>query len=78
MLGLGFLELVLIFFLLLILFGPKELPGLARLLLHMIYELKTIFNRLEREWKLNSTKQNSSSHSQIDTTKNEKQKKSLS
>ena len=61
MLDLGFSEIVLIFFLFLILFGPKELPGLARFIVRILHELKTIFRQLEKEWKLNATKQNTSS-----------------
>jgi len=69
MLGFGFWELILIFFLLFILFGPKELPDLARTLLRMVNELKTTFQRWEQEWKLDSKKTNTSSPP--DSSKNE-------
>ena len=50
--GLGFPELVIIFLLALLLFGPKELPKLARFLVKLINEMKQIFNRLKSEWNL--------------------------
>ncbi|MDE0518973.1 MAG: twin-arginine translocase TatA/TatE family subunit [Oligoflexia bacterium] len=52
MLGLGFTEFVFLFFLALLLFGPKELPKLARLIARCIYEMKNLFQRLEKEWHL--------------------------
>ena len=52
MLGLGFTELLFLFFLALLLFGPKELPNLARLMARFIYEMKNLFQRLEKEWGL--------------------------
>lgn len=52
MTGFGFLELCAIFLLVLVLFGPKELPKLARFVAKFIYELKNIFQRLEKEWRL--------------------------
>ena len=76
MLGFGISEIILIFLILLILFGPKELPGLARFLLRMIHELKAIFHRLETEWKLDSTKSNTAPPSQKDSSQNENKKKS--
>ena len=48
---LGFTELCVIFLLVLFLFGPEELPRLARALARMIYEMKNIFKKLEKEWK---------------------------
>lgn len=56
MLGIGFVELFVIFLLTLVLFGPKELPKIAQALAKWIYELKRIFQRLEREWNLMSEK----------------------
>lgn len=50
--GLGFQELCVIFVLVLILFGPKELPKIARHIAKLIYEMKNIFQRLEQEWNL--------------------------
>ena len=52
MTGFGFFELCVIFLLALVLFGPKELPKLARFVAKLIYELKNIFQRLEKEWRL--------------------------
>ena len=52
MLGFGVLELGTIFLLVLFLFGPKELPNLARTIARIIYQMKNIFQRLEKEWKL--------------------------
>ena len=52
MLGLGFAEICAVFLLILILFGPQELPKLARLIARLIYEMKNIFKRLEKEWNL--------------------------
>ncbi len=48
----GVTELFLIFLLGLFLFGPEELPRLARALARWIYEMKNIFKKLEEEWKL--------------------------
>ena len=50
--GLGFPEVIVIFLLMLVLFGPKELPTLARFLVKFINEMKHIFNRLKDEWNL--------------------------
>lgn len=50
--SLGFLELIVVFLLALFLFGPKELPKLARVLVKLINEMKHIFNRLKSEWNL--------------------------
>ncbi|MDE0119431.1 MAG: twin-arginine translocase TatA/TatE family subunit [Bdellovibrionales bacterium] len=50
MLGLGFTELVFLFLLALLLLGPKELPKLARLMARFIYEMKSLFQKLEKEW----------------------------
>ncbi len=50
MLGISFLELFFLFILALILFGPKDLPKLARLLLQMVYRLKNIFHQFEKKW----------------------------
>ena len=50
--GLGFPELVVIFLLALFLFGPKELPKLARFLVKLTNEMKQFFNRLKSEWNL--------------------------
>lgn len=58
--GLGFVELGSIFFLILILFGPQELPKLARFIAKLIYEMKNIFQRLEKEWNLEYRGDNSS------------------
>ncbi len=55
--GLGLIELSVIFLLVLILFGPGELPKLARMLARLIYEMKNIFRRLEKEWDLLSATQ---------------------
>jgi len=52
MLGPGFFEVGFIILLLLLLFGPKEIPQLARFLARFIYEMKSIFKRLEKEWNL--------------------------
>lgn len=52
MVGFGFFELCAIVLLVLVLFGPKELPKLARFVAKLIYELKNIFQRLEKEWRL--------------------------
>ena len=52
MLGLGFPELIVIFLLVLFLFGPKELPNFARFIVKLINEVKHIFNRLKDEWDL--------------------------
>ena len=59
MTGFGLFELCVIFLLALVLFGPKELPKLARFVAKLIYELKNIFQRLEKEWCLTEP-QNSS------------------
>ena len=59
MTGFGLLEVCAIFLLALVLFGPKELPKLARFIAKLIYELKNIFQRLEKEWHL-AEHQNSS------------------
>lgn len=48
----GFTEVFVIFLLGLFLFGPEELPALARALARLIYEMKNIFKKLEEEWKL--------------------------
>ena len=50
--GLGFIELIIVFLLILLLFGPKELPYLARSILKFINEMKNIFSRLKKEWDL--------------------------
>ena len=52
MLGLGFMEVIGVLLLILVLFGPKELPRLARQVARLIYEMKNIFHRLEKEWDL--------------------------
>ena len=52
MLGLGFMEVIGVLLLMLVLFGPKELPRLARQVARLIYEMKNIFHRLEKEWDL--------------------------
>ena len=57
MLGFGFIEWIVIFLLLMFLFGPKELPKAARLMARLFYEMKNIFRKLETEWKLNPTKE---------------------
>ena len=54
--GMGIVELFVIFLLILVLFGPKELPKIAQALARLIYEMKRIFQRLEREWNLMSEK----------------------
>ena len=59
--GLGFIELGAVFLLILILFGPRELPKLARFMARLIYEMKNIFQRLEKEWNLSSEENNSHS-----------------
>ena len=46
------MELLLLFLLALLLFGPEELPPLARLMSRTLNELKSIFQRLEKEWGL--------------------------
>ena len=50
--GLGFVELSAIFLLILVLFGPEELPKLARFIARLVYQMKNIFLRLEKEWNL--------------------------
>ena len=50
--GLGFVELGAIFLLVLILFGPEELPKLARFMARLVYQMKSVFLRLEKEWNL--------------------------
>ncbi len=50
--GIGFVELFVVFLLLLVLFGPKELPEMARRMARFIYEMKNVFQKLEKEWKL--------------------------
>ena len=49
--GLGAAEIICIFLLILVLFGPQELPHLARLILRLINEMKNLFYRLEACWK---------------------------
>ena len=56
MLGMGLIELFVIFLLLLVLFGPKELPKMARRIACLIYEMKNVFQKLEQEWKLRPEK----------------------
>ena len=63
MLGFGFVEWIVIFLLLLFLFGPKELPKGARLMARLIYEMKNIFRKLETEWNLDPEKEQKSSSS---------------
>ena len=58
--GLGFVELGAIFLLILILFGPQEMPKLARFVAKLIYEMKNIFQRLAEEWNLENHGDNSS------------------
>ena len=48
------MELVLILGMFLVLFGPKELPGLARGVLKALNEMKHIFYSLQKEWGLSS------------------------
>ena len=60
MLGFGFIEWVVIFLLLLFLFGPKELPKGARLMARLFYEMKSIFRKLETEWNLEPEKEQKS------------------
>ena len=55
--GFGLLELIVVFLLLLVLFGPKELPRLARGVARLIYEIRHIFQKLETEWKLSPSEQ---------------------
>ena len=57
MLGIGISELVFIFVLIFLLFGPKGLPMVARFLTQFLYEMKHIFQQLEREWKTTSSKE---------------------
>ena len=54
MFGFGFTELFFIALLALLLFGPKELPKLARFVARLIYEMKSIFQRLEKQWHLDN------------------------
>lgn len=69
-LGLGFVELGAIFLLILILFGPEELPKLARFIARLIYEMKSIFQRLEKEWNLDHRDGDSSASKADDDVKN--------
>lgn len=68
--GLGFVELGTIFLLILILFGPEELPKLARFIARLIYEMKGIFQRLEKEWNLDHRDDGSSTGKANDDVKN--------
>ena len=52
--GLSFTEIIIVFILLLILFGPKELPKLAKLFVSSLNELKNIFYKLREDWELKS------------------------
>ena len=65
--GFGFTELLFLFVLVLLLFGPKELPKLARFIARLIYEMKNIFQRLEKEWRLSEDKNNFSSEEKKST-----------
>ena len=65
--GFGFTELLFLFVLVLLLFGPKELPKLARFIARLIYEMKNIFQRLEKEWRLSEDKNSSSSEEKKST-----------
>ena len=67
MLGFGFTELLFISLLILLLFGPRELPKLARFVARLIYEMKNIFHRLEKEWDLSSQHKSSSKNSLKDS-----------
>ncbi len=58
--GLGFVELGAIFLLVLILFGPEELPKLARFMARLVYQMKNVFLRLEKEWNLKYQSENTS------------------
>ena len=58
--GLGVIELGAIFLLVLILFGPEELPKLARFTARLVYQMKNVFLRLEKEWNLEYQSKNSS------------------
>ncbi len=62
--GFGFTELFFLFLLILLLFGPKELPKLARFVARLIYQMKNIFQRLEKEWNLKDQDKSSLSNSQ--------------
>ena len=46
------MEILVLFLLVLLLFGPEELPPLARMISQTLNELKNIFQRLEKEWDL--------------------------
>lgn len=70
MLGFGFTELLFISLLILLLFGPRELPKLARFVARLIYEMKSIFHRLEKEWNLSSRHKNSLKNSQLEFLNN--------
>jgi len=52
MYGFGLIELSVVFILVLLLFGPQELPKLARFIARFIHEMKSIFKNLEKEWNL--------------------------
>lgn len=56
--GLGLFEMGVVFVLLLLLFGPQELPHLARGGLRILNELKGVFHRLQKEWNLESKTNN--------------------
>lgn len=67
MLGFGIMELISISLLVLILFNPKELPILARMLARWIHEMKHIFRQLEKQWNLPTH------HKHLDSNSNNKQ-----
>lgn len=54
MLGFGFTEIAMVVLLVLLLFGPQEIPKLARFISRLIYQFKDIFSRLEKQWNLNT------------------------
>ena len=49
------MEILLLFLLALLLLGPEEIPPLARFINQILNELKTIFQKLEKEWSLTQT-----------------------
>ena len=52
MTGVGGAELAFLFLLFLLLFGPKDLPRIARFTARLFYDMKNIFQKLEKEWRL--------------------------
>lgn len=68
MLGIGMQELIVIFIVALLIFGPKKLPELARALGKAIAEFKKVSNEISRSIQLEAEKEEEKPSSELKTS----------